>query len=117
MLQYLGDHGSVLGHEIIKGLVVDIDLGIRLEFDPEGSGGIGGAAAHPGAPHARHHNISFFVALLDLGDGPHRGVLPSYPGHQDQATAGLLGGRQGDLSFQGLDAEGDHHMGEDHAVS
>ena len=66
VVEHLGHDGPILGDQVVECLVVDVDLGIGLDLDPQGTGAIGRAAAHPGPSHARHDDIAVVVGLLDL---------------------------------------------------
>jgi hypothetical protein len=96
---------------------VNVDLGIGLNLDPEGAGGIRRTGPYPGPGHPGYHDISFLVLLLNLGDGAHRGITTGHPRNQNEAIVGLGRGGEGDFSLGGLDAEGHHHVGEDHSVA
>ena len=96
-----------------------VGLGLldRVGLDDEGPAQAGHAGADAGPVQAPHHEgpgaAGERAGVLDRGDGAHPAEEPVDAGHEQQAAVG--GGVGRGRGLVGLDREGHHHPGQDHA--
>ncbi len=110
--------GPVLAGQIL-GAVADDRVVDQLGLDPQGVAGADHPGAHQGPPLGPDDQgggaVGQGAAVLDAAHRAHPGIAAVDLGHEQEPAVGAHRRGHG-LGLVGLEGDGDHHLGQDHAL-